>query len=129
MFIVDAQVHVWGADTPARPWPPGRAHLAQKPYPVTPDLVLDGMKEAEIDRAVLVPPSWEGDRNDLALDAARRHADRFAVMGRLAVEQPASRALVADWLAQPGMLGMRLTFHTEQQRPWLVRHREAQRSK
>ena len=25
MLIVDAQVHIWGADTPDRPWPPGRA--------------------------------------------------------------------------------------------------------
>jgi predicted TIM-barrel fold metal-dependent hydrolase len=31
--IVDAQVHLWGADTPERPWPPGRAAEAQKPYP------------------------------------------------------------------------------------------------
>ena len=53
MQIVDAQVHVWGADTPARPWPPGRAHQAQKPYPVTADMVLAGMREAGVDRAVL----------------------------------------------------------------------------
>ncbi len=24
MDIVDSQVHIWGADTPARPWPAGR---------------------------------------------------------------------------------------------------------
>src|SRR5437899_3175302 len=72
MLIVDAQVHIWGADSRDRPWPPGRAHQAQKPYPVTRDLVLAGMKEAGVDRAVLVPPSWEGDRNDLALAAPRR---------------------------------------------------------
>lgn len=44
MLIVDAQVHIWGADTPDRPWPPGRAAQAQKSYPVTRDLVLEGMK-------------------------------------------------------------------------------------
>src|SRR2546426_7682435 len=71
MLIVDAQVHIWGADTRDRPWPPGGLGQAQKPYPVTRDLVLAGMKEAGVDRAVLVPPSWEGDRNDLALEAAR----------------------------------------------------------
>src|SRR2546427_9155279 len=86
MQIVDAQVHIWGADTRDRPWPPGRAHQAQKPYPVTRDLVLAGMKEAGVDRAVLVPPSWEGDRNDLALEAARLYPDRFAVMGRRSEE-------------------------------------------
>src|SRR5947208_74245 len=120
MLIVDAQVHIWGADTRDRPWPPGRAHQAQKPYPVTRDLVLAGMKEAGVDRAVLVPPSWEGDRNDLALEAARLYPDRFAVMGRLAIEKPESRALVAGWKKQPGMLGLRFTFHTELQKPWLT---------
>jgi len=29
MHIVDSQVHIWGADTPDRPWPPGRAHQAR----------------------------------------------------------------------------------------------------
>ena len=97
MLIVDAQVHIWGADSPDRPWPPGRAHQAQKPYPVTKDLVLRGTKEAGVDRVILVPPSWEGDRNDLALEAARLHPDRFAVMGRLALEKPESRKLVDGW--------------------------------
>jgi predicted TIM-barrel fold metal-dependent hydrolase len=105
MLIVDAQVHLWGADTPARPWAPGEAHRAQKPYPVTKDMALDGMKEAGVDRVVIVPPSWEGDRNDLALEAARLHPDRFAVMGRLAIEKPESRVLVDGWKRQPGMLG------------------------
>jgi predicted TIM-barrel fold metal-dependent hydrolase len=120
MLIVDAQVHIWGADTPERPWPPGRAHQAQKPYPVTREMVLAEMEAASVDRAVIVPPSWEGDRNDLALEAARLHPDRFAVMGRLAVERPESRALVPRWKEQPGMLGLRFTFHTELQRPWLT---------
>lgn len=56
MLIVDAQVHIWGADTPDRPWPPGRAAQAQKPYPVTKDLVLEGMKEAGVDRVVSCRP-------------------------------------------------------------------------
>ena len=120
MHIVDSQVHIWGADTPDRPWPPGRAHQAQKPFPVTKDMLLGEMEAAGVSRVVLVPPSWEGDRNDLALEAARLHPDRFAVMGRLALERPESRALVADWRKQPGMLGMRFTFHTDLSRPWLT---------
>src|SRR5256712_12816727 len=120
MVIVDAQVHIWGADTPARPWPPGRAHQAQKPHPVTKDMLLGEMDTAGVSRVVLVPPSWEGDRNDLALEAARLHPDRFAVMGRLALERRESRAPVADWRKQPGILGMRFTFHTDSARPWLT---------
>src|SRR4029453_2647991 len=60
------------------------------------------------------------ERNDLALEAARLHPDRFAVMGRLALEKPESRALVAGWRNQPSMLGMRFTFNTAEQRPWMA---------
>jgi len=67
-----------------------------------------------------VPPSGEGERNDLALEAARLHPERFAVMGRFPMEKPESRSLVDGWRRQPGMLGMRFTFNTEQQRPWLT---------
>ena len=58
MFIVDSQVHIWGADTPERPWPSGRGVEAQKPYPVTRDMLLFEMELAKVDRIVLVPPSW-----------------------------------------------------------------------
>src|SRR5207253_10728192 len=120
MLIVDAQIHLWGADSSDRPWPPGGAQRAQKPYPVSKDMALGGMKEAGVDRTVIVPPSWEGERNDLALEAARLYPDRFAVMGRIALEKPESKALIADWKKQPGMLGMRFTFHTDLMRPWLT---------
>ena len=120
MPIVDAQIHLWAADRPDRPWPPGGAARAHQPHPVSEDMALAGMKDAGIDRAVIVPPSWEGERNDLALEAAALHPDRFAVMGRFPLEQRQSRALVDGWKRQPGMLGMRFTFNTEQQRPWLT---------
>jgi L-fuconolactonase len=120
MLITDAQVHIWGADTAERPWPPGRAHQAHRPQPFSKDDLLREMDAAGVQRAVIVPPSWEGDRNDLALEAARRHPDRFAVMGRLALERPESRALLAGWKRQPGMLGLRFTFHTALQKPWLT---------
>jgi L-fuconolactonase len=77
------------------------------------------MDEAGVDRAIVIPPSWEGDRNDLVLEAARLHPDRFAAMGRLAISRPESRALVPEWKRQPGMLGIRLTFHHEDERRWL----------
>src|SRR5437588_5761806 len=107
---------MWGADTKDRPWPPGRAHQAQKPYPVTKELVLAGMKEAGVARVVIVPPSWEGDRNDLALEAARLHPDRFAVMGR----PPAEPGSLGDWREQQGMLGSRITSNTAEARAWFA---------
>ena len=109
MHIVDAQVHIWGANTPERPWP---ARLeAHRDVPIGKDELLREMDAAGVDRVVIVPPSWEGDRNDLALAAAVAHPDRFGVMGRLHTEAPDARERVRNWLRQPGMLGLRFTFH------------------
>src|SRR5450759_1828185 len=105
MFIVDAQSHIWGANTPERQWP-----ARTKPHRETPfgkDELLREMDAASVDRVVIVPPSWEGDRNDLALAAAQAHPDRFAVMGRMDTERPEARGAIATWRSQPGMLGLR----------------------
>jgi predicted TIM-barrel fold metal-dependent hydrolase len=110
--IVDSQIHVWGADTAQRPWP-GRGTHAHRDTPYGAAEVIARMDEAGVDAAVLVPPSWEGDRNDLALAAARDYPGRFAVMGRLDPEAPGAREAVAEWKSQPAMLGLRFIFHTE----------------
>lgn len=120
MLIADSQVHIWGAETPERPWPEGRANEAQKPYPVLKETLLLQMDLAGVDRVVLVPPSWEGERNDLALEAAASYPDRFGVMGRLSLTDPSSRDQIAGWLKQPGMLGMRFAFHNRHYRHMLI---------
>jgi predicted TIM-barrel fold metal-dependent hydrolase len=74
------------------------------------------MDEGGISAAVIVPPSWEGDRNDLALAAARKHPRRFAVMGRVNPDDPGLRGQLATWREQPGMLGVRLALHTQELR-------------
>lgn len=112
MLIVDSQVHIWGADTPERPWP--KRAEPQKPVPFGKMDLLKEMDEAGVDRVVIVPPSWEGDRNDLANDAATTHPQRFATMGRLDPQDPKSRGLIAKWREQPNMLGLRFTFHIPQ---------------
>jgi predicted TIM-barrel fold metal-dependent hydrolase len=107
-MIADAQVHIWGADTAERPWPPGHAHRAHRPVPFSKDDLLAEMAAAGVDRAVIVPPSWEGDRNDLALAAAAAHPDKFAVMGRPPLDKPDPHTL-DHWRDQIGMLGIRVT--------------------
>jgi L-fuconolactonase len=62
------------------------------------------MDVAGVDHAIIVPPLWEGDRNDLAMEVALLHPDRFAVMGRLAIERSESRSLIDTWTT-PGLLG------------------------
>ena len=107
-MIVDAQVHLWTAETPEWRWIPGRA--PQLPEPFTIEKLVPLMDEGGIDRVVVVPPSWPGDRNDYALEAARRYPERFRVMGRIPLEKPESAALLPTWKQQPGMAGVRLTF-------------------
>jgi predicted TIM-barrel fold metal-dependent hydrolase len=111
-MIVDAQVHLWKAQSPDWPWVPGRT--PQLPQPFTIEKLLPMMDEAGVDRVVIVPPSWPGDRNDYAIEAAKRYPTRFGIMGRIPVEKPQSAALLANWRQQPGMLGVRLTFHRAQ---------------
>lgn len=108
MFIVDSQVHIWAASTPERPWP-GR-YEPHRPVPFSAEDLLREMDAAGVARVVIVPPGWEGDRNDLGLAAAQRYPERFAVMGRVDADAPDARAQVADWRRQPGMLGMRFTL-------------------
>ncbi len=119
MLIVDSQVHVWKPNTPDRPWPPERSSQAHGPSLEAPDLYAR-MREAGVSRAIIVPPSWEGDRNDLALAAARDYPGVFAVMGRVPVEYQESEKLFPEWKSQPGMLGMRFTFRSDLQRRWLT---------
>jgi predicted TIM-barrel fold metal-dependent hydrolase len=107
-MLVDAQVHLWKAQAPDRPWVPGM--VPQLPEPFTYDKLLPMMDQAGVSRVVIVPPSWEGDRIDYALEAAGKYPDRFAVMGRIPLADPKSAALLPRWKDQPGMLGMRVTF-------------------
>jgi predicted TIM-barrel fold metal-dependent hydrolase len=119
VLVVDSQVHVWGADTRERPWRPGGHAHAQRATPVSADEVIGWMDAAGVGRAVIVPPSWEGDRNDLAIAAARAHPDRFAVMGRIDPDATDFAASLRRWREQPGMLGVRLALHTaELRRPF-----------
>ena len=106
--IVDFQVHIWQGNTPEHPWVPGST--AQMPEPFTIEKLIAAMDEAGVDRAVIVPPSWVGDRIDYALEAAKRYPQRLGVMGRLPLKTPQSPDELARWKAQPGMLGIRLTF-------------------
>ena len=108
MLIADSQVHIWAANTPERPWRAGeRSH---REPPLEADELLREMDAADVHRAVLVPAFLDNDRNDLVLEAARLHPDRFAAMGRVDLDAPASRELIRTWRQQPGMLGLRYSF-------------------
>lgn len=113
MEIVDSQAHIWAEETPARPWPPAANGLRPAPHhpaPITAESLLAEMRKAGVDRCILVPPSWEGDRNDVAAAAVERYPDRFRYIGRLDLQSAGAREWIANWRANPGMLGLQLTF-------------------
>ena len=112
MLIVYAQIHIWAASTPERPWPSGR-NPPHRPVPFSKDDASRETDAAGVHRAVIVPPAWDGLRNDLGLEAARLHPDRFVVMGRLDVDAPGARSLVATWRQQPGMRGLRYSIKAQ----------------
>jgi predicted TIM-barrel fold metal-dependent hydrolase len=115
-MIVDSQVHLWKASSADWPWNPGAR--PQLPEPFTIERALPMMDEAGVDRVVIVPPSLN-DRNDYALEAARRYPNRFGVMGRIQLQHPNSAAMLPTWKEQPGMLGVRVTFTTPPTLGWL----------
>lgn len=75
--------------------------------------LLQRMNDAGVDRAILIPPSMEGDRNDYAREAAHKHPDRFAVMGRIPLNIPRPPSVLARWRDQPGMLGVRVVIEDD----------------
>src|SRR5262245_2681147 len=102
MLIVDSQVHIWTSGTPV--------HTSRQVSSYTGDELLRDMDEGGVSAAVLHPPSWDPRANEVALEAARRHPDRFAILGFFDVSQPGNRALVERWKDQPGMRGLRFAF-------------------
>jgi len=112
MKIVDAQVHIWSGGKPG--------NLRHRQIPAfTKDDLLKEMATAGVDAAVIHPPtSWDPNANALAIEAARQHPDRFAILGNFPLDKPESRALIDGWKQQPGMLGLRFTFLQEHMKSW-----------
>ena len=110
-MIVDAQVHLWKANTPDWPWVEGAK--PQMPEPFTIERALPLMDEAGVDRVVIVPPSGPRPQR---LRARSRQAlsEPLRGHGPHSRENPKSAALLPKWQEQPGMLGVRVTFNTPQ---------------
>ena len=116
--IIDSQVHIWANSTPERPWPD--RHKPHRPEPITAESLINEMNSAGVDKAILVPPSWEGERNDICIEAARKYPDKYAVMGRLDPQSTFSRKMIENWDSSNGLLGLRFTFHRPSLQPLLT---------
>ena len=112
MKIIDSQVHLWASGKPN----PGHR---QVPSFSAEDLIVE-MDAAGVDAAVIHPPGWDDKAVEVAVEAARRYPDRFAVLGRFALDRPESRALIDGWKYQHGMLGLRFILREPYQKNWLT---------
>jgi predicted TIM-barrel fold metal-dependent hydrolase len=109
MKIIDAQVHIWSQTVVPT------SGLHRKVSTFTAEELLSEMDEAGVDAALIHPPlGWDPDANALAVAAAQKYPDRFAVMGQFRLDDPANHKLIQEllhgWRKQPGMMGLRWSF-------------------
>jgi len=110
MLVIDSHIHLWRGNVPS---PPHRQVAS-----LSAEEMIKEMDAAGVDAAVIQPPNWDPNANEVAEDAAQRYPKRYAILGWFPVEQPESRALVAGWKQRPGQLGLRFTFMRPGQESW-----------
>jgi predicted TIM-barrel fold metal-dependent hydrolase len=111
--IVDAQIHLWGTGLPSN-----LSHRQVTRF--GPEEAIGLMNAAGVDAAVIHPPGWDPGSTEMAFGAVRNYPGRFAVMGSLPLDDPATAERITAWRSQPGMLGLRYTFLHEPERQWLA---------
>jgi predicted TIM-barrel fold metal-dependent hydrolase len=113
MQIIDAQIHLWGTGLPSN-----LSHRQVTHF--TPEEAIPLMDEGGVDGAVIHPPGWDPNSTEMAFAAVRNYPGRFAILGSLPLDRPETRARIATWRNQPGMLGLRYTFLHDPARQWLA---------
>jgi predicted TIM-barrel fold metal-dependent hydrolase len=113
MLIVDAQVHIWSGGKPGNV-----SHRQVDAF--TAEDVLAEMDAAGVNAAVIHPPtSWDANANELAVEAAKAHPDRFAILGNFTLK-PENQAVVETWKQRPGMVGFRFSFTGAGESTWFT---------
>ncbi|BBZ31219.1 amidohydrolase (plasmid) [Mycolicibacterium madagascariense] len=108
--IVDAQVHVWKASSPDRPWPDD-AIAPQREIPLEIPELSQHMQKAGVTAALLLGPTWEGARNDYVLAAAASEPGRYGALCRFPTGDPAAVEQLAGWRSRTGALGIRMSLN------------------
>ncbi|WP_238005751.1 amidohydrolase family protein [Dactylosporangium sp. AC04546] len=110
LIVVDAQIHVWKASTPERPWP-ADAIEPQRAEPLEVPEVLRRMDAAGVSGALILGPTWEGSRNDYVLETAAAQPARFGGICRFPASDPAEVEQLAHWREVEGMRAIRLSLN------------------
>src|SRR5258708_19364339 len=119
MVLVESQERLWNGEIPDRPWMKGaRERMALNGHRLEAFIYEESiglMNDAGVNRALILPPSWEGDRIDYAIEACEAYPGRFGVMARVPQNKPnESKAMMRDWKDIPHINGSPLTFHPPQ---------------
>ncbi|HXW25924.1 MAG TPA: amidohydrolase family protein [Xanthobacteraceae bacterium] len=105
MATIDAQVHAYERDHPARPW----AAVLHGPPEVTGDEMVAAMDAVGVDGALLVSPFtlYRYDAS-YALEVHAAHPGRFALIKPVDPTDPAVADTIADWAATDGTVAVRI---------------------
>ncbi len=111
MLIVDSQIHIWQN---------GKMSAQHRQIPTySIEDALAEMASAGVDCAVIHPPSALGEAvNAYAVEAVRRHPDKFCILGHFDLQSADGAGIVERWRERPGMLGFRYTFNQPHQKTW-----------
>ena len=113
MQITDAQIHLWGQGLPSN-----MAHRQVTSFLAAEAIAM--MDQAGVDAAVIHPPSWDPQSTALAERAVQDYPGRFAILGDLPLDDPATPGKLATWRDRPGMLGLRYLFLEDPEKSWVL---------
>ena len=110
MPIIDSQVHAHEANTPKRPW----ATQPNWPDHVTGDEMVAAMDKVGVDGAIFIS-AFSQYRYDAsyAVEVARAHPKRMAIVKPVDPDDPAVADVIADWKKTQGTVGIRIMLTKE----------------
>jgi L-fuconolactonase len=113
MTIIDSQVHAYEANTPKRPW----ATVPNWPPHVTGDEMVTAMDKVGVDGAIFISSfsMYQYDAS-YAVEVARAHPGRMAIVKPVNPDDPAVAEVIADWKKTPGTVGIRIMLRKEANR-------------
>jgi len=116
MEVIDAQIHVWEANSLERPWDPAyarsRAAFLDYGYAVTIERAIGAMDAIGVSAALVTSLLLYHDIS-YALAAATSYPERFAVVPQVDLRVPHPERLVEDYAAQPSVVAIRVSFLVE----------------
>ena len=110
MPIIDSQVHAYEANTPKRPW----HSVPNWPPHVTGDEMVAAMDKVGVDGAIFISAfsMYQYDAS-YAVEVAKAHPGRMAIVKPVNPDDPAVADVVADWKKTPGTVGIRIMLTKE----------------